>query len=403
MITMKNNLLTLTVLLCIGAVTVTGCTYDDTAVNNRIDDLDDRLTELEMVVADINTNIGTLRATVAALEGNERITDVRQLEDGSGLSVTFSGSETPYIIKNGADPAVSVAKFGDGNFYWTVDGEYILVDGEKVPATAKTLVPQIKVEDSKFLLSFDGIKWQEIGTAGGAGIFKDVIDGSDSVTFVLSDGSEIIIPKEQKFALHFDELNIAVNPNIEIAVPYTVTAADEGTLVRAYGYGGFEVLGVIPESIGKGTIKVSVPDPVPADGEIMAMAVNSKGVPSFRILTFEQGSWTSEPDRLKVPADGGDIIIAVATNLKYDVIIPETDKGWLKAKITPATKAIRSEQVTLVVSQNKGAERKSEIRLAKGTETYATYTVIQEEAIVDDNPGYKGNIEEWKNNGSIDF
>ncbi|MCM1501167.1 MAG: PL29 family lyase N-terminal domain-containing protein [Bacteroidales bacterium] len=400
---MKNNLLTLTVLLCIGAATVAGCTYDDTAVNRRIADLDGRLSELERVVSDINTNIGAMRATVKALEENERIVDIHQLEDGSGLSVTFSGSGTPYIIRNGTAPAISVEKFDDGNFYWTLDGEFLLVDGEKVPATAKTLVPQIKVEDNKFMLSFDGRKWQEIGTAGGAGIFKNVIDGEDSVTFVLSDSSEIVIPKEQKFALHFNELSIAVNPGTEISVPYTVTAADEGTLVRAYGYGGFEVLGVLPEGPGKGTIKVKVPATVPADGEIMAMAVNSKGVPSFRILTFEKGSWTSEANRLKIPAEGGEIIIAVATNLEYDVIIPETDKGWLKTVTGSATKAIRNEQVTLIVSQNKGAERQSVIRLAKGSTTYATYTIVQEEAITDDTEGYKGNIEDWTSNGSIDF
>ncbi len=44
--------------------------------------------------------------------------------------------------KNGIDaPAISVKKDGDGLYYWTLDGDFILVDGEKIKAQGVRTAP----------------------------------------------------------------------------------------------------------------------------------------------------------------------------------------------------------------------------------------------------------------------
>lgn len=391
------------------------CTYDDTELKNKVDDLDKRLTELEQTVKSINANVGSLMTIVNALEKEIKIDKVVDLEDGSGHVIMFTDGSSITVTngKDGADgddgetPVISVGKDTDGLYYWKVNGEWLLDGDDKIPATSKTEIPQIRVNETtgNFELSFDGENWQDIGSAGGAGIFKDVIDGEDEVIFILSGNKEpIVIPKAQKFALNVESTSIPVDaPGSSIMVSYTVTAADQSTTVEAIATGGISIESIASQIIGdeiKGQVSIQLPNPLPADGKVFLFAVSSKGTPSMRILSFEQGEMNVDVmGELNMKAEGGEIILFVQTNYNYTIETPE----WITCGIEVQTKTIRDDFIRVTVSENKdAADRSATISFVDGMIVRYSLTVTQKGAVIDI-PGYKGPIEDWKDDGSIDF
>ena len=391
------------------------CTYDDTELKNKVDDLDKRLTELEQTVKSINANVGSLMTIVNALEKEVKIDKVVDLEGGSGHVIMFTDGSSITITngKNGADgsdgetPVISIGKDVDGLYYWKVNGEWLLDGEDKIPATSKTEIPQIRVNETtgNFELSFDGENWQDIGSAGGAGIFKDVIDGEDEVIFILSGDKEpIVIPKAQKFALNVESTSIPVDaPGSTVFVSFTVVYPDSGTTVDAIATGGVKIEQFMSQTIGdeiKGQVIITLPETLTADAKLFLFAVNSKGTPSMRILSFEQGEISVTVNgELNLPATGGEITLFVQTNYNYSIETPD----WITSSVKLLTKAVRDESITLTIAENKdAAERSATISFVDGMTVRYSLTVTQKGAAVDI-PGYKGPIEDWKDDGSIDF
>ena len=388
------------------------CTYDDTELKNKVNDLDKRLTELEQTVKSINANVGSLMTIVNALEKEVKIDKVVALEDGGGHVIMFTDGSSITVTngKDGADgetPVISVGKDAGGLYYWKVNGEWLLDGEDKISATSKTEIPQIRVNEStgNFELSFDGENWQNIGSAGGAGIFKDVIDGEDEVIFILSGDKEpIVIPKAQKFALSVESTSIPVDvPGSTIFVSFTVVYPDSGTTVDAIATGGVKIEQFMSQTIGdeiKGQVSITLPETLTDDTKLFLFAVNSKGTPSMRILSFEQGEISVTVNgELNLPATGGEITLFVQTNYNYSIETPD----WITSSIKVLTKAVRDESITLAIAENKDAtERRATISFVDGITVRYSLTVTQKGAEVDI-PGYKGPIEDWKDDGSIDF
>lgn len=122
--------------------------YDDTWVKETTEDLKDRMAALEEWQKSVNTSITTLQDLIAALEDKDYVTGVTPLEDGTGYVITFlkSGSitikhgekgETGDKGDKGDTPAISVKQDIDGKYYWTVDGEWLLDGGNKMPVTGE--------------------------------------------------------------------------------------------------------------------------------------------------------------------------------------------------------------------------------------------------------------------------
>lgn len=392
--------------------TAVSCSYDDTEIKGKVDELDGRVTKLEEAVNSINTNVGSLMTIVNALEKEVKIDKVVDLEDGSGHIIMFTDGSS-ITVTNGRDgndgetPVISVGKDTDGLYYWKVNGDWLLDDGKKIPATSKTEIPQIRVNETtgNFELSFDGESWQDIGSAGGAGIFKDVIDGEDEVIFILSgDREPIVIPKAQKFALSVESTSIPVDvPGSTIFVSFTVVYPDSGTTVDAIATGGVKIEQFMSQTIGdeiKGQVSITLPETLTDDTKLFLFAVNSKGTPSMRILSFEQGEISVTVNgELNLPATGGEITLFVQTNYNYSIETPD----WITSSIKVLTKAVRDESITLAIAENKDAtERRATISFVDGITVRYSLTVTQKGATVDV-PGYKGPIEDWKNDGSIDF
>lgn len=116
-----------------------GDDYDDSELRGDIENLDSRITALEKWQKSVNTDIRSLQSLVEALEDKDYVTAVTPLEDGTGYVISFlkSGNVT---IKNGEDgttPVISVKQDSDGKHYWTVNGEWLLDNGNKMPVTGE--------------------------------------------------------------------------------------------------------------------------------------------------------------------------------------------------------------------------------------------------------------------------
>lgn len=373
-----------------------GCSYDDTEINNRLDKVEQDITELKAMVADINNNISALVTTVDALKNSDQITSVTPLADGSGYEVTFSKSGTIIIYngKNGLDgedgkdgtdgsdgqsPQISVKLDIDGTYYWTVNGEWLLDEqGNKIPATAHIATPQIRINEGNFEISYnEGVTWEVIGNAGASDsiVFKQVIDGEASVLFILSDGTQIEIPKAQQFVINVNTTDVIASPGETVNVSYTVSAADDQTVVDAFGTKGFEVE-ISATSTSRGKAIVSVPDPI-TNGKVYLIAVKGDGSTAARILSFEEGQFSVDETAfaVKVPASGGTVQVPVTTNMEYMAMV-DPAFGWITLL---ETRVVRTETLSFIVEANTTEEeREGKVIIMNDLYGRMEYTIVQE-------------------------
>lgn len=376
----------------------TGCQeYDDTEIKGRVDNLESKVTELRLLVEKINSNLTSLVTAVDALNNQDQIVSVEKLPAGNGYTITFKKSGTITIYngekgldgKNGTDgldgkdgksPVISISQDSDGKYYWTLDGEWLLVNGQKVPATAEVTVPKIKVEDGKFLFSTNGTDWVVIGDAGtsGIGLIKNVREDveNNSVIIELSD-REIVIPKGQNFALVIKADEIGIKAGETVNVEYSLISADNA-IVRALPENGYTVK-VNPISATKGQLSITAPSPV-VDASILIVAVNGNGVMSGKILSIAEGKLDVKADATPVPAEGGSVTVEITTNLDYEIVVPEAAKTWITLV---ETKALRTDNVTFSVAQNTEAtQRTAEVEVRVDGAKVQSFNIVQQAKVV---------------------
>ena len=398
---MKQNFLTRSLAVAIAAMmTFTGC-YDDTDLVNRMDQAEADIAELQQLVKDINTNISSLVTVVDALKNSDQITSVTPLSDGSGYTITFSksGTITIYNGKNGVDgtngtngangengadghtPVISVKLDQDGQYYWTVDGEYLTdAEGKKIPATAHIATPQIRINEGNFEISYnEGLTWEVIGNAGASDdvVFKQVIDGPASVLFVLSDGTQIEIPKTQQFVINVESTDVIASAGQLAFVDFTVSGADENTVVDAFGTKGYEA-SVMMTNASTGSLTITVPDPM-TDGKVYLMAVKSDGSTAARIFSCEEGVFSVDETAfaVKVPAAGGTVEVPVTTNVSGYMVMVDPGNLWIKHV---ETKAVKTETLVFSVEANTSTEERTGkviIMPPMGMGMPANYVIVQ--------------------------
>ena len=213
-------------------VALTSCKYDDDDLWNSVHGLENRVAKLEELCKQMNTNISSLQTIVTALQNNVYVTGTTPLmKDGKeiGYTITFSKGNpiTIYHGKDGQDgedgttPTIGVKKDTDGVYYWTLNGEFIMVDGGKIQAEGKDgtngingTTPQFKIENDYWFISYNnGTNWTQLGKAtgedgkdgedgvGGDSMFSgvDYKTSTDYVIFTLADGTQIKLPTWSAF------------------------------------------------------------------------------------------------------------------------------------------------------------------------------------------------------------
>ena len=240
------------------------CEYDDTDLWGAVEDVTERVTVLENAVKNANKNIDALQALVTALQNQVSVVSVTQTADG--YVIQFSDGTTATITNgvNANAPIVSVKQDTDGNYYWTIDGEWLIVDGERVRANGKdgqdgengqdgingengkdgqdAVAPQVRINPTtkEWEISIDGgVTWESTGVVAqgrdgydgtnGDAYFRSVdTSNADYVIFVLYDGTEIIVPRYDSSAPSFivegiEELNLFEHGQ---TISYLVTATN---------------------------------------------------------------------------------------------------------------------------------------------------------------------------------
>ena len=231
----------------ISFVAVSSCNnFDDTKLWEAINANTARIVSLEEAVRSLNTETSNLRKLIEALQKNDMVTNVSELADGTGYTISFTSGKS-IVIKHGKDgqdgndgkdgndghdgndgddgysPKIGVAKDTDNIYYWTLDGTWLLDDsGNKIPVSGKDgkdgndgtngtdgedgddgITPIFKIEEDYWYVSYNnGESWTQLGRATGNNGLPgkdgdttiksvDVEDGY--VKFVLNDGNDTVI------------------------------------------------------------------------------------------------------------------------------------------------------------------------------------------------------------------
>ena len=249
-----------------------GDDYDDTAIKNQVNDLENRVANLEQLCQQMNTNISSMQTILNALQERDYITSVTPIKEGDaviGYTINFAINDpiTIYHGKNGADgkdgyvPSIGVAKFeDDGLYYWTLDGEWLTdAEGNKVRAQGLDgsagndgsegsagkdgITPQLKIKLNYWYISYDnGATWERLGPATGAdgangrpgkdgdSFFEDVYVKDGYVHFVLVGGDEYVVPTKGTLEAQLKDLQALIDENYHIK-SYEAITDDTGATI----------------------------------------------------------------------------------------------------------------------------------------------------------------------------
>ena len=343
---------TLTLLL-LAALTLAACKYDDSElweqVNQNTEELAAqaaRIAALEAWQAETNTNIQALQTLLSTTDYITAVTPV--VKDGVEVGFTISFLNTPAITiyhgtkgdkgDKGDTPQIGAAQADDGNWYWTLNGEFLTdadgnpirangtqgEQGDQGPAGDDAPLPQLAtgkklneqqittdsqnkdIEPDAIYLSVDGGKtWTRVsgedgedgekGDTGDTGpqgdSFFESVDttNADYVIFKLANnGGTFQVPRYTGIGLTFDVPGVSLPYGQTAKIQCIVTGIDNPTADDLY-------LITVPDG-WKASISVNLNLTVtaPADitsgaatGEILVMLDNKKGSTTIgRITVF---------------------------------------------------------------------------------------------------------------------
>ena len=367
---------------------------------------------LQTMVNQMNTNIEALQTIVEVLQSKDYVTSVTPLVENNlviGYSIAFDKSGEIVIYhgidgqdgedgKDGATPEIGIRQDSDGLWYWTLNGEWLLDEsGSKVPAAGKDgadgtdgengsdgkdgIVPQLKIEDGYWYVSYDeGTTWQVAGEASstesvGSTLFKSMTQDDQSVTLILADDTSITIPKVSKFDIVFENTTgILYSAGDTTSIPFTIIGGTGSITIECIGNNNWEATASMTSETA-GEIKVIAPEEI--TGKVLVLASNGNGQVAFKSLTFEEKILTMITDAYQVSEAGGTVEVSVSTNMEYTVNIPSEAQSWLTHT---ATKAVRTDVLEFTVSENPDeAPRTADIEIISTDGTISfTITIVQE-------------------------
>ena len=182
--------------------------------------------------------VNSLKTIIDALNENKFITNYTEAADGS-CTITFNDGKT-ITLHNGKDgaaaPAIGIAQF-EGIYYWTLGGDdqWLLDDNQnKIPVAGQNgKTPTINKDgyweiDGETIKGEDGQSIKAVGKDGANGdkgedgdsFFKSVVQDDENVTFTLTNGDQIVLPKakEVNFVIERTSLTLKFGASQNLAV-----------------------------------------------------------------------------------------------------------------------------------------------------------------------------------------
>lgn len=408
------------------SLVLTGCSgYDDSELTKRVGSLEDRVLILEALCNKLNINVSSLHSLVTASLQNDYITEVTPLtEDGEiiGYRIEFAKSESIEIYHGvdgqdgapGADgkdgnemvPEIGVRKDIDGQYYWTLDGEWLLDEGgKKVQAQGDSgqdgedgqngITPLLKIEEGYWFISYDdGISWTRLGKAtgedgkdgldgsGGDSVFEQITQDALYVYFKLKDGTLLTIPKKAPLTITFEDEDLVImSTNSTRIINFEVRSSMSEVEVAVTSSADIKAKVVVDCSSSKtGSIQITTSDTIDEYSKVIVFVSDGEKV-IMRTLSFEEsGLQVFDDSTITVTAEGGLVELAFMTNIAYEVIIPD-DVSWVSH--IPDTRAIELHTATLEIAANTYIARSCNVIVrAKDDESlYVVYKINQKAGV----------------------
>ena len=219
------------------------CQYDDTAIWDKFDEIEQELADLRM---QLETELNAIKDLI---NGQVTVKDVKQQNDGSKVITLSDGSKITVYPKGAGVPGNIVTVVSDGGvMYWAMyDGlgnaNPIMVNGQKVPVA--DVAPKTQIVDGAIEVSFDGGNtWIKTGYTESVAdsIITDIevvysdwqTDSEDNPValyckITLADGSVVKVGMQNgKMVLPFDMIFVPYGSE----VPFTLDVADAADYIH---------------------------------------------------------------------------------------------------------------------------------------------------------------------------
>ena len=397
---MKKILLTLAAV----AMVFAGCTK---GLDERLTNLENRVSELEAFVTNLNAEVQGIQAIVANLQKNVYVTGVEPIKNDSGAEIGYKitfNQGNPIEIKHGntgavgqtgisgKTPGIDMAE--DGNWYWRYLGGDWITDsnGNKIPVykslefeianghlyvkiDGSTAIDLGQVQGEKGETGSTGAQGPqgpqgpagENGAAGATGPqgpageqgdswFENVTVDEEAGTVtidVAGTDNDLVLPfnaaaAEEKFELN---LNLPANNNVVlggvIEIPYTLSGcavADVAVFVQAPEDWNVE----LDEAAQKVVLTVGE-----KAGRVVVYAINNAtGEVRAKFVNFDPEAMliigVEDAAFYLLPDGSNSIEIPVSTGLSYKV----QSSDWLTVTEAPATKAMTHKVYTISAGEN---------------------------------------------------
>ena len=332
----------------------TAC-YNDEELKSRLDDVDQRLTEVESKVASLNTQLTKLQELI---DGKLFITGIEKNEDGANVIsfVNAYGELSTITLSDGKTPDISVKQAADGKWYWTLNGEWLLdSNGNTIPVTGERgVTPSMKIENGKWYVSYDhGVTYVECGKAtgdDGDAFFKDARLSEDGKTayLTLADGTVLTFEIYKEFGIAVEVPSSLIYSGQTKEYAYTITGGDKNSILEVIPKGNWEAE-VKATDEKSGVIAVTAPDS-PEVGKVVVLLSDGADKTIMRTLTFIAGNMHLSTSSVESPANGGVFNVDVTTNLEFTAEL-EGDPTWARLVETRAYE-VYTKTVSVSVDKN---------------------------------------------------
>ena len=438
------------------------CEYDDSDLVNRMDNLENRIKKLEELCTQMNTNISSLQTIVNAIQKNDHISTIAPItKDGKeiGYSIVFTSGKNITIYhgedgkdgtngQNGQDghtPKIGVKQDSDGNYYWTIDGEWLTDDnGNKIKANGTDgkdgengtngndgqngengtdgkngtdgITPQLKIENEYWYVSYDnGQTWKQLGKATGEdgtngkdgqdgangkdgdSFFQSVTQDEDNVYFILADGTVLTVAKKTELALYFDTSSLTeITINSEVKVDYTVVSSAEVVDMEVVPTADLRAEVVADDESNKsGHILIRTGSSYDAASKVIVFVSDGEKVVmksiSLQVVPDSESAqlYVYNGATKNVPASGGTATLSFLTNVECEAVIPDEASSWIS--IEP-TRALEYKRITLSIAQNTSDRRSAKVKVQSLDGTLSVeYTISQAGTASSSTPGVDDN------------